>query len=86
MPKVPEYPEYVLTMKLVDGFMTKSQEHQEHNTESRVDPVRFAQLSVVALTQVAAIIGVDVGMTLDQFLAVSKANFEQAYVKAPKFS
>lgn len=84
MPKMEaENPEYVLTKKLVSEFMKA---WHEQMADSGVGQVRYSQLSVVALTQVAAIAGVDVGMNIDQFTAVCQANFKQAYDIAPKFS
>jgi hypothetical protein len=56
-----------------------------HLKESGAAQVRHARLTVVAATQLAAIIGVDVGMTADQFTNVCKANFDEAYKRAPKF-
>lgn len=82
MPKVEENPEYILTKKLISEFMKA---WHEQMADSGIDQVRYSQLSVVALTQVAAVVGVDVGMSSAQFLAVSKANFEKAYENAPKF-
>ena len=52
---------------------------------SQVDPVVFAKLVVTSFSQYAAIVGVDVGMSQKQFLDVCKANFEEAYDRAPKF-
>lgn len=85
MPKIEadDDPKYILTKKLVSEFMKT---WHEQNKESGVDEVLFSQLSVVALSQVAAIIGVDIGMRAEQFSNVCQANFKQAYDIAPKFS
>jgi hypothetical protein len=56
-----------------------------HLKESGAAQIRHARLTVVAATQLAAIIGVDIGMTADQFANVCKANFDEAYRRAPKF-
>lgn len=45
----------------------------------------FQRLSVVAMSQVAAIIAVDVTITEEQFLSICQANFKEAYRKAPKW-
>ncbi len=50
-----------------------------------VDDVKFARLSVVAFTQWAAMLGVDVGMTEDQFTNICRTQFRHAYERAPKF-
>lgn len=75
-------PEYLLTVKLLNEFR---QLWADQLKESGVSSVLFSRLSLVALTQVAAIVAVDVGMTPEQFLAVCRANFNEAYSKAPKF-
>lgn len=54
-------------------------------TESGMDAVKFSRLSVVALTQIAAIVAVDVGMTVDQFSNVCRAQFTEAHKRAPRF-
>jgi hypothetical protein len=50
------------------------------------DQVSFTRLSVITLSQVAAVCAVDVHMPEDKFLAVCKANYEQAHKVAPKWS
>lgn len=50
-----------------------------------IDPMIFSRLSVVALTQLSAIVAVDVGMQPDQFTNVCSAQFSEAYKRAPKF-
>ena len=52
---------------------------------SGVDPVRFGRLGIVALTQWTAIVGVDLGMQEEQFMAVCRANFQEAFKRAPRF-
>lgn len=82
LPKQDISPEYQLTAKLLEAFRDT---WVSKNGEGLADPVTFSRMSVVALSQLAAIVGVDVGMTLDQFTAICRANFQQAYEKAPKF-
>jgi hypothetical protein len=53
--------------------------------EAALEPVKYGRLSVVSLTHVAAVIAVDVGMTEEQFCDVARANFKEAYTRAPKF-
>lgn len=79
-PKVSE--DYILTTKLLNEFR---QVWVDQMKESGVAQVKYTRLSVVAMTQVAAIAGVDVGMTVEQFISVCKANFYEAYNRAPKF-
>lgn len=57
--------------------------HRDENKQ--VDPPRYSRLSVVTLSHVAATVAVDVGMDLEQFLAVCRANFKDAYQRAPKW-
>lgn len=80
--KVVQSPEFVLTTKLINEFR---QLWIDQMKESGVSQVLYSRLSLVALTQVAAIAGVDVGMSVEQFTDVCRANFEQAYDRAPKF-
>ncbi len=87
MPKVkapePEQsPDYLLTQKLINEFR---QFWVDKMKEEGGSQVRFSRLSVLALTQVASIVAVDVGMNHDQFTAVCLANFKEAYKRAPKF-
>lgn len=76
-------PEYLLTVKLINEFR---QTWADQLNESGVSAVMFSRLSLVAMTQVAAIVSVDIGMTQDQFMNVCKANFNEAFQKAPRFS
>jgi len=57
----------------------------EQTTDTTVDQVRLYRLGVITFSQWAAILGVDIGMTTEQFTNVCRANFEQAYANAPKF-
>lgn len=82
--KPPEvHPDHQLAIKLLNEFRNLWVEQMKEN---EVDPMKYSRLSLVALTQLAAIVGVDVGMSLPQFEAVCKAQFETAYAKAPRFS
>lgn len=82
-PTKPELtPEYLMTIKLVDEFRKT---WASQFKISGMDPMLFSRLSLVALTQFSAITAVDIGMQTEQFLAVCKANFENAYANAPKF-
>lgn len=76
-------PEYVLTLKLLSEFR---QAWITQMQESGVSQVLYSRLSIVALTQVAAIAAVDVGVPVDKFLDVCKANFNEAHKNAPKFA
>lgn len=55
-------------------------------SNSKLDPMRFSQLGLVALTQWSAMVGVDVGIPEDMFIAICQANFREAFKRAPKFS
>jgi hypothetical protein len=76
-------PDYLLTTKILNAYKDAWAIQLK---ESGADPMLYARLSVVAMSQWLAIVGVDIGMSQEQFLAVCKANFETAYQKAPKFS
>ncbi len=82
LPEAKPTPEYLLTVKLLNEFR---QLWVDQMKESGVSAVLYSRLSLVALTQMAAIVGVDIGMTPEQFINVCRANFNEAYSKAPKF-
>ena len=91
MPKVKEMnghgapapdPHYEMTLKLLNdlkNFWAKQLK------DAPADDVTFARLSVVALTQFSAMLGVDVGMTEEQFVKICKVQFKESYSRAPKF-
>lgn len=54
--------------------------------ESGIDEVKFSRLGLVAVTQWASIVAVDIGMSLEQFGAVCQANYKTSYAKAPRFT
>lgn len=54
--------------------------------DNSVDTLCYSKLSVISFTHWAAIVAVDCGMDVDQFLKVCEANFREAYEKAPKWS
>lgn len=54
--------------------------------EKKAEPILLSRLSVVALTQLAAVIAIDVGMQSDQFINISRCNFDEALKRAPRFS
>lgn len=74
--------DYALSVKMLNDIRNF---WMEQATGSTLDQVRLYRLGVVAFSQWAAILGVDVGMTVEQFTNVCRANFQQAYDKAPKF-
>ena len=49
------------------------------------DQVKYTRISIVSLTQAAAVCAVDVGMTEENFLATCKANYAQAVKSAPRW-
>ena len=63
-----------------------------HRDKARevIDPVvaqeKFTRVSIVSFTQIAAVCAVDVGLTEEQFLETCKANFQQAFKAAPRWS
>ena len=61
-------------------------EHREWCKGQKIDPVIYSRVSVVSLTQIAAVTAVDVGMTEEQFLNTCKANFQEANQRAPRWS
>lgn len=74
--------EYELTAKLLKAFQLA---WKNEYAEAGADPVLFSRLSVIALTQLSAIVAVDIGMPLEKFVAVCGAQHEHAYAQAPKF-
>jgi hypothetical protein len=85
MPKnsaAPPDPHYQLTLLLLNEFRNK---FTELAARDLADPVVLSRLSTVALSQLAAMLAVDVGMKQDQFTAVCRSNFEEAFKRAPRF-
>jgi len=76
-------PEYQLTLRLLTAFQAK---WNEEFKAAGVDAMMFSRMSVVALTQLSAMVAVDVGMQPRQFVAVCEAQFNSAHERAPKFS
>lgn len=88
MPKVkkPEVvlsPELILTNKLITEFR---QLWVDQLKEAGVSHVQYSRLSLLALLQVAAVVGVDLGMQSKQFTAMALGSFEEAHKRAPRFS
>jgi len=75
-------PHYQLTAELLSAFQ---QTWKAEYAKGKADPMTFSRLSMVALAQLAATVGVDVGMTSEQFVQVCTAVFAEAYKQAPKF-
>jgi len=73
--------DYALSMKMIEDIRAFWIEQ----SKSEIDQVRLYRIGVVTFSQWASILGVDIGMTVDQFANVCRANFEQAYAQAPKF-
>jgi hypothetical protein len=80
---------FELHKKLCGDIWTTWGQHRDKAREV-INPVvaqeKFTRVSIVSFTQVAAVCAVDVGMTEEQFLATAKANFEQAFKSAPRWS
>ena len=77
-------PDYQLTLRLLEACMTLWRT-QYMDLSREVDPMKLTRLGVVAFTQVSATLGVDVGMTQEQFVAICNVQFAEAYKRAPKF-
>jgi hypothetical protein len=77
-------PEYHLVMSLVNEFRQCWVE--QFTNSGGTDHVKFSQLSVVALTQLAAVLAVDVGMTPEQFTNICRAQFADLHKRAPRFA
>ena len=75
---------YELTLKLLNEIRMFWVQQQAAFVGE--DPIKVTRLATVAFSQWAAILAVDVGMQQDQFTAVCRANFDQAFQKAPRFS
>ena len=88
MPKItnskPEpNPDFELLLKLLNDHKTLIAKQLR---EATVDPVKLTRLNVMALTQLSAILAVDVHMTSEQFGNICRVQFIEAYNKAPRFS
>lgn len=81
-PTTEQETDYALSMKMLSDIRSF---WLEQATYSTIDQVRLYRLGVVAFSQWASILGVDVGMNVEQFTNVCRANFQAAYEKAPKF-
>ena len=75
-------PRYELTLLLLNEFKAK---FAELAARDLADPVVFSRMSTVALTQLGAVVAVDVGMNQEQFVAVCRSNFDEAFKRAPRF-
>lgn len=74
--------DYQLHIRLLTAFKTVWVEQAK---QAGVDPMVYSRMSMIALSQLAAVVAVDVGMTPKQFVAVCEAQFEEAHKRAPKF-
>jgi hypothetical protein len=77
---------YTLHSKLLEDSWATWRANRSRAAEGGVEAVRYARLSIVTLSQMAAMTAVDIGLTEKQFLATCKANFDEAYKRAPKWS
>jgi hypothetical protein len=82
VPKVNLTPQQELAIKLFEEFKAT---FVKLATSSKDDPMLFSRMTVVALSQLAAVVAVDIGMQTDQFVNVCRCNFEEAFKAAPKF-
>lgn len=93
MPKIinghnPEDPETEVdpNKKLLTDLLRQYQSGYLSMTQLNLaDPVLLCKLSVVALSQLSAMHAVDVGMNPEQFFNICKANYSEAFKRAPKF-
>jgi hypothetical protein len=86
MPKVKSVvnsKEYDITARIINDLKAT---WDKLYAEGLADPPTFVSLSVVACTQLAAIMAVDVGLVEDKLLAITQANYREALKRAPKFS
>ena len=68
-----------LLKSLTDWYIAQLETHKA------MDRLLVTRLTILALSQYGATLGVDVGMTADQFTKINEANFKEAYDRAPKF-
>ena len=78
----PSGEDYELTRDILMGIRDCWQDTQK---QTNTDPVRFAKMGIVALSQWLAMVAVDVGMPEENFTAVCKAQHQQAFKNAPRF-
>lgn len=89
MPKIDEpigpagSPDFELALKLVHALR---QLWVDQLQESGVDAVRFARISILSWTHVAATLAIDVNMSDEQFAAVCQAQYNELKRVAPKFA
>ena len=76
----------VLHTGLMTDLLRLWMDRRELAKQIGVGPVKFSRVSIVSLSQLAAVIAVDVGLTEEQFLATCKANFAEAAKRAPRWS
>ena len=81
-PTTEQETDYALSVKMLGDIRDF---WMEQAASSKLDQVKLYRLGVVAFSQWASILGVDVGMNVEQFTNVCRANFQAAYDKAPKF-
>ena len=74
--------DYALSVKMLGDIRDF---WMEQTADSTLDQAKLYRLGVVAFSQWASILGVDLGMNVEQFTNVCRANFQAAYEKAPKF-
>lgn len=82
-PKAVQSPELVLTNKLIADFR---QLWVDQFKEAGMPQMQYSRLSILALMQVAAVVGVDIGMQPEQFSAMALGSFKEAHKRAPRFS
>ncbi len=74
--------DYALSVKMLGDIRDF---WMEQATSSTIDQAKLYRLGVIAFSQWASILGVDIGMNVEQFTNVCRANFQAAYDKSPKF-
>jgi hypothetical protein len=77
--------DYAVAQLIINDLRNVWNERFKQASTAGMDAVKFSQLSIIALTQLGAIVAVDVGMPTDKFIAVCKAQHDEAYRRAPRF-
>lgn len=67
------------------SMLAQMQADHPHPLGPSFEVTLFTKMSAVALSQYAAVLAIDMGMNEEQFVKVSRANFQEAYERAPKF-
>lgn len=79
----PDNPDAAVAGVLLQQYQAMWQ--QQLSLNKTIDPMKLAQLNLMALAQFTAMVGVDLGMPEEVYLQVCQAHFQNAFKTAPRF-